>query len=215
MVVGVVALCVAASGTAIAATKLVSGDKLIAKNSLSANRLRNHTISGTQVNLSKLGTVPSATNATNATNATTATTANNANNLGGQPPSSYLTAASNRIGTNGVVKEAGAVSPGNNVTLFTVGPFTVSMNCTKSGSTTSLTINASSSEANSVLFGVLVPAANTPTDIGPDKSGTAFATNNNNAVDFEAPSGAGLEFSATDGIDSLGTDCWANWEGIR
>ena len=244
MVISILALVIAASGTAVAATKLVNGDSLIKKNSLSGNRLRNHTITRTQVNLNKLGKVPSAhiadtalvansattassatnaanatnatkaTNATNATIATNATTARNANNLGGQPPSSYLTTA-NRIGTNGVVKEAGAVSPGNNVTLFSVGPFTVTMNCTKSGGTTSNTINASSSEANSIVFGTMMPTANTPTDVGPDTSSTTFSINDNAAVDLEAPSGAGFQLDAADGVNSLGTDCWANWSGIR
>jgi hypothetical protein len=40
---------------------LVSGDKLIKKHSVSGNRLRNHAITGKQVNLNKLGKVPSAT----------------------------------------------------------------------------------------------------------------------------------------------------------
>lgn len=51
---------IALGGTAFAA---VSGDSLIKKNSLSGNRLKNHTVTGTQVNLGKLGTVPTATNA--------------------------------------------------------------------------------------------------------------------------------------------------------
>lgn len=81
MLVAIVALVVAASGTAVAATSLVSGDSLIKKNSLSGNRLRNRSVAGSKIKLSSLGTVPnakhastadSATNATNATNATTA-----------------------------------------------------------------------------------------------------------------------------------------------
>jgi hypothetical protein len=84
MVVAVLALVVAASGTAIAASQLVVGDKLIKQQSLSGNRLRNHTIWGTQINLNRLGKVPSAasadhaTNATNAANAASATNANHA-----------------------------------------------------------------------------------------------------------------------------------------
>ena len=101
MVVAVAALLVALSGTAVAAGHLARGDSLIAKNSLSGNRLRNHTLSGTQINLSKLGKVNSAkkadtaTNATNATtaatatNATTAATATNALSLGGIAASGY------------------------------------------------------------------------------------------------------------------------------
>jgi hypothetical protein len=75
LVVAVFALIVAASGTAVAASKLVSGDSLIKKNSLSGNRLRNGSVTGKQIKLSSLGTVPSAQNAVNATNATNATTA--------------------------------------------------------------------------------------------------------------------------------------------
>lgn len=78
MVIAVIALVVAASGTAVAATNLVSGDSLIKKNSLSGNRLRNHTVTGKQIKLSSLGTVPSATHATTANSATSATTATTA-----------------------------------------------------------------------------------------------------------------------------------------
>ncbi len=87
MLVAIVALVVAASGTAVAASKLVSGDSLIKKNSLSGNRLKNRSVTGAKIKLSSLGTVPSAshatsadsaTNATNATNAGTATTAGSA-----------------------------------------------------------------------------------------------------------------------------------------
>lgn len=89
MVVAIMALVVAASGTAIAAGGLVNGDKLIAKNSLSGNRLRRRSVTGTQVNLNKLGKVPSAkhadnaakaVNARNATSAVHATTASSATN---------------------------------------------------------------------------------------------------------------------------------------
>jgi hypothetical protein len=51
--------------------------------------------------------------------------------------------------------------------------------------------------------------------VGPDTSGTTFNINDNDAVDLEAPSGAGFELNAADGVNSLGTDCWANWSGIR
>jgi len=101
MVVAVVALVVALSGTAIAASGRVSGDKLIKKGSLSGNRLRSHTLTGKQVDLAKLGQVPSAAqadtaanamNATNATNATNAKVATNADELGGRQPSAYALA---------------------------------------------------------------------------------------------------------------------------
>ena len=73
LVISIVALVVAATGTAIAAGK-VGGDKLIKKNSLSGNRLRKHTVTGTQLKLSKLGKVPSAAKADSATSAQNAVT---------------------------------------------------------------------------------------------------------------------------------------------
>ena len=50
------ALVFAVSGSALAASSLVNGDGLIKKHSLSGNRLRNHTITATQVNTNKLST---------------------------------------------------------------------------------------------------------------------------------------------------------------
>jgi hypothetical protein len=231
-VIALVALVAAASGTAVAASHLVSGDKLIKKRSLSGNRLRNHTITGTQVNLAKLGKVPSAanadhatnanhaTNATNADHATSATTAGNASQLGGQPASAFLSSGS-RIGTPGIVKASGTAS-GNTVTLFTVGPFTVTMTCTKdAGGNVSLSINGSSSEANSVIDGSVEPAS-TPVDLGTTGGGnpdvgpsTSFAESDNVNIDFEAPSGAHAVFPGASGVNSLGVDCWTNWVGIR
>jgi hypothetical protein len=75
MVVAIVALVVAMSGSAVAASTLVGGNSLIKKNSLSGNRLQNRSVTGSKIKLSTLGTVPSATKATSATTATTATTA--------------------------------------------------------------------------------------------------------------------------------------------
>jgi hypothetical protein len=92
MVVASLALIVALTGTAVAAQQLVRGDTLIKQRSLSGNRLRNHTLTGKQINLAKLGTVPSAVHATaavNAGHAASADTATNATQLGGSPPSAF------------------------------------------------------------------------------------------------------------------------------
>ena len=226
MVVALAALVLGASGTAVAAGSLISGDKLIKKRSLSGNRLRDHTVTGNQVNLKKLGKVPSAKNADHATtastadtatNATSATNATNASNLGGQPASSFLTGA-NRIGTNGIAKVSGTAS-GNTVTLFTVGPFTITMTCTKTGSGTTLKMFGSSSEANSVINGNLVATAGTPQDLGPTTdTNTAtpnFSENGDVNIDFEAPSGAQAVMVGATGVNSLGADCWANWVGLH
>jgi hypothetical protein len=80
MVVAILALVVATSGGALAAGRLVNGDKLIAKHSLSGNRLRNHSISGAQINVKKLGAVPNANHANDADHATSADSATSANN---------------------------------------------------------------------------------------------------------------------------------------
>jgi hypothetical protein len=85
MVVATVALIAALGQTAVALpiaqlARLVGGDTLIKKGSLSGNRLRKHTLTGTQINLAKLGTVPAARFATNSTNASHASSADSAAN---------------------------------------------------------------------------------------------------------------------------------------
>jgi hypothetical protein len=211
MVVAVAALVVALSGTAVAAG-LITGDNLIRPRSLSGNRLRNHSVTGLQVAVGTLGKVPNAKkadqafvagsseNAVNAQDAQSATNARNASTLGGQPPSSFLP-ATDRVGTNGLMRVAAGSGP---VTLFTFGPFTVTMTCTASSST----VTASSSEANSVIDSAnKIPGLNV-TSSGVNKSASG--------IDFEAPSGAEAIFSAADGVNTLGSSgCWANWVGIR
>lgn len=233
MVVAIIALVVAVSGSAVAATKIaksVNGDKLIAKRTLSGNRLRPHTITGTQIrahaltakqiNLKKLGKVPSAavadraTSAAIATSALNANTASNAAELNGQPGSNFLTTSS-RIGTNGIVRTA-ASGAGVTTTLFTVGPFTVLMSCQSTGGGTSLTLRASSSEASSVIDGKIVPANTQVAPTGLDIPATSTATANpSKTIDFEAPSGAQAVVAGADGVNSLGADCWANFAGIH
>lgn len=63
LVISIIALVFAITGTAVAASKLVSGDSLIKKNSLSGNRLVNGSVTGKQINLATLGKVPNAANA--------------------------------------------------------------------------------------------------------------------------------------------------------
>jgi hypothetical protein len=80
MTVAVIALIAALSGTAVAdnavdfaKTKVLNG-KNIKKKSIAGNKLRNNTVTGTQVNESKLGKVPSASKADSATSAGNADT---------------------------------------------------------------------------------------------------------------------------------------------
>jgi hypothetical protein len=236
MVVSVTALIFALTGTAAAAGGLLNGnkfdgDKLIKTDSLSGDRLRYHTLSARQVDVSKLGKVPIATNADRsgyanhsayadhaalADNATSATNAANATTLNGQSAGSYLTTA-NRIGTNGVFKMSGTAS-GNTATMFTVGPFTVTMTCTKTGAGTTLSESGTSTEANSDINGTFVPTAGTPQTLVEGQITTANTspqTTKNENIDFEAPSGAQAVLIGATGINSLGTDCWANWTGLH
>lgn len=203
MVVAVIALVVAATGTAVAAGGRVDGDSLIKKGSLSGNRLRDRTLTGLQIKVSSLGTVP---------------TAKNAEELAGRPASAYLGGGSGtggQIGTNGVVKTAGSAN-GTKVTLFTSGPFTVTMTCTDDGTETSSEIDASSSEAQSDLNGEFADA-NTPTDTGVDVSATPDGTAGSlfapQTIALVAPSGATAIVTGIAGVESFGTGCWADFTG--
>jgi len=202
MVVAVIALVVAATGTAVAAGEHLDGDSLIKKQSLSGDRLRDHTLTGLQIKLRALGTVPKA---------------KNAEELGGRPASAYLGGGGGGIGTNGVVKTSGSAN-GTTVTLFTSGPFKVTMTCTDDGTNTSSEIDASSSEDQSNLNGQFA-AANTPTDTGADveptpdgASGSLFEPA---TIALVAPSGASAIVNGMAGVGSFGTGCWADFTGIR
>jgi hypothetical protein len=90
--IALVALFVALGGTGYAAVT-INGSS-IRNGSIAGKKLKKHTLTGTQINVKKLGTVPAAkkaSSATTATNAITAATATNATDLGGHPASSYLT----------------------------------------------------------------------------------------------------------------------------
>jgi hypothetical protein len=96
LVISIIALFLAASGSAVAASKLVSGNSVIKVNSLSGNRLKSGSVTGKQIAVSTLGKVPSAAKADTATSATTATsamTATSATTAGSAPISSvtYVT----------------------------------------------------------------------------------------------------------------------------
>jgi hypothetical protein len=114
LVISIIALVLAASGSAMAASKMVSGDSLIKKNSLSGNRIKNHSLTATQINLSKLGKVPHAATADTATNATTAVTATNATNATNAVTATsaaiskvtYVTVPGTAVGSNPVLVTA-------------------------------------------------------------------------------------------------------------
>jgi len=136
MIIAIVALVFATSGTAVAMTKLVSGDQLIKKHSLSGNRLRNHTITAKQINKSKLGVVPSANDANFATDAGLASDATNASNA------TNATNAATAANLAGLTRFKTTIAPGGNsfgnaatVTLATDGPLSLVGMCYSSGGT--------------------------------------------------------------------------------
>ena len=214
MVVAVIALILAASGSAIAAGSLVSGDRLIKKHSLSGNRLRNHTVTRKQINFKKLGTVPSAAIAshantadfaTNATNASSATNAGNANTLGGQPATAFEPAG-DFIRSGLVTAAAGKTTP-----LVSFGPFALTLNCVaKSGSAVQAEIDATSTIPGSDGYGTQMVNAGTSYDILQISSTASFFESNQNPADFLTPTGVTYVADLTLGENYLGVKCYAN-----
>ncbi len=161
VVIGVIALVVATSGTAFAAGQLVNGDSLIKKNSLSGDRLRDGSITGKQIKLSSLGPVP---------------TAKNAQELGGHPASYFTGGSGGSGGGSGGSSGAGrsgvvTASGGQTATLGTFGPFTVTLKCNDDGSGTfDAEIDVTSTAANSEAFGTQLTQgqAQEIDDAGPD-----------------------------------------------
>jgi hypothetical protein len=168
MVVAVIALVVAASGTAFAAGTLVSGDSLIKKNSLSGDRLKDGSITGRQIKLSSLGPVPDA---------------RNAQKLDGHPASYFGAGSGGSSGTirSGLMTAGG----GQTVTLGSFGPFTVTLKCNDDGGGAfDAEIDVTSSAANSEAAGSQLTQgqAQEIDDAGPD---TQFAENaGGTTIDF-------------------------------
>jgi hypothetical protein len=123
LVIAILALFVALGGSAYAAgkigTKNIKANAIttskIKKNAITTTKIKNEAITGAKIKESSLGPVPTATNATNATNAVHATNATNAVN------------ATNfsRYFTTGLIR----ASAGQNVSLFSSGPFLFTGHC--------------------------------------------------------------------------------------
>ncbi len=110
MVVAIIALAVALGGTGYAAIVLPANsvgtkqikDGSVANRDLHAqavtgDKVANNSLTGAQINLSALGTVPSAAHASNADHATKADHAGNSDQLAGSPASSYLAQCPNGL----------------------------------------------------------------------------------------------------------------------
>lgn len=225
MAVSVIALFVALGGTGYAATAVVSPGASSAKakkkktrrvvsDTTADKKLIRSQASGLSVRFAKTAqNANNAVNATNAIRAQNASNANNASNLGGQPPSAY--AGSARLAETGIVGLAGTAA-GASRTVVVVGPFTISLTCTRDATNkVSASLDATSSEANSVIFGHLVGAAGTKQPLTSTAPSTTPLFSGNNVFDLEAPSGAQLIINGAIGTLSVNNDCWTNLAGVH
>ena len=175
-VVAVVALVIATTGTAIAAG-LANGDKLIRKDSLSGNRLRNHTLTGKQINLSRLGTVPSANKANTANRAATAITAGHASNA---DTATNASTAANAVKVDGeqMVSLSTAVTAGPMTKQFmNLGGVTITVGCSAGPHAPSMTISNTSNPHQVARVNIeAVEAGSTIYQTHGDFSGTTLLT---------------------------------------
>jgi hypothetical protein len=133
MIVALIALLIALSGTAVAASGVINGSK-IKNGTIAGQKLKKHTLTGTQINLAKLGTVPSAAAADHAASAGTATTAAsaaNASKLGGLAPGAFVQGGG-QVYTN-AASEAFATADATVMTIPGVGE--LKMGCGSAGDT--------------------------------------------------------------------------------
>jgi hypothetical protein len=130
MIVALIALVIALSGTAVAASGLINGSK-IKNGTITGQKLKKHTLTGTQIDVAKLGKVPSAAAADHAASAGTATTAGNASQLGGLASSAFVHGGG-QIYTNGA-SEPESTSDAQVMTIPGLG--VLSMGCNAEGYT--------------------------------------------------------------------------------
>jgi hypothetical protein len=119
LAIAVLALFLAMGGTVYAAAGKISG-KTIKPGSIPANRLKKHSVTGHQIDMKKLGTVPSANSAVTAASATHAASADSATNAGHAAVAASVEQIHPWFTT---------ASEGQTVTLMTIGPFTYTGEC--------------------------------------------------------------------------------------
>jgi hypothetical protein len=189
---------------AVTAAKLRAG-------AVRTGKIASNAVTGTTVNESTLGQVPSATTANSANtanqanSANTANTANFAGNAGllqGNPSSAFVPAS--KVVTSGSLVKA---DHGQTKTLLKSGPFTYQLECADAGGgNTNFKIIVESTEAGSRtifddVFGPGTPATLFDlTDTGPTYVILDFAG-------AAAPSGAASQGIMTFGVNVFGADC--------
>jgi hypothetical protein len=127
-VVSTICLFLLLGGAAVAATVLPKnsvGTKQLKNKSVTTAKIKDGAVTGSKVQVSSLGTVPSAASAASANSANTAATAANANALGGQPASAYA-------GTN-LVRSATVAADGPLISSLSSGISTSQLSLTGTG----------------------------------------------------------------------------------
>jgi hypothetical protein len=214
LVISILALFVALGGSAYAASKI--GTKQIKNNAITAAKIKNNAvtgakikngaITGAKVDLSSLGTVPSATNAGHAGSAGSADTATTAANF-------------SRYFTSGLIK----ATPGQTVTLATFGPFTFVGQCNDEGSGSyQATTYLRTSEAHSFSWayhggdykdGSLEPGEEAELGYYASGSSPEWAGENGQGSDWSAANSTGsilLQGFSNNGVHVFGAACAFN-----
>ena len=228
--ISLLALFVALGGTGYAAVKI--DGKNIKNKTISAAKLKNNTLTGSQVNESKLAKVPSAATADRAVSATTAgsagtaatatkadsattaatagsaATATTANGLSAAGAAAFVPAG-RYVSTNGLGKFALGTA---RAVVLTAGPFTVDVTCTDLGANNvRVRVGGKSTEANSALYTSTLGQDNI--DVTSASSAVFYFSGNEN-VNFAAPSGKVLNIIVQYGVKGLGTDCFFSADGF-
>jgi hypothetical protein len=224
MVVALVALFAALGGSAYAAsqigTKQIKNNAIttskIKKNAVTAAKIKNGAVTGSKIQLSTLGTVPSATHATTADSATKAAEATTAQTAG--------TATNfSRYFTSGLKK----ASIGQKVTLLTVGNFTFTGVCGEEGGETTgeVMLTTSTGGANAYTYenegywqSDFEPGDELEVDYRSKDSGPEASFWSTYYTAFAAESGNGdylLEGNANSAVNSFGANCAFEVSGLN
>jgi hypothetical protein len=183
LVIAVMALFVSLGGTALAVNS-INGNQL--KNrSVAGIKLEKHAITGTEVNLSKLGKVPTAHQADQATNATNANTANTAATANALSPTATVS-GSQVTGTVANATNATNATDATNATNATnpVGHAFTQMNGSTSSATTDDNIL---SDFGGLTLGLRCNGGKVDIDATSATSGAFYGMSgvaNNNATNF-------------------------------
>ena len=227
MVIAVIALIVALTGTSVASDAVsqisaVINGKKIKKHSIAGVALKNNTLTGKQINEGKLGKVPSAKNADHATTADSATNATNTANaanaaaLGGVGSANYQTFTERAIPSGTTVTGAFGISL--NATGSGANPTTITQGVSLPGTASAVLTDANVNFGAGAGAGDVDPACtgNAGNPTAPPGKVCLYLTGTiglgTSATGNALPVGGsryGFEVSATQAADSTGV--WGVW----